>query len=111
MPRFLLRGPTTPSKGAPVTRTILASLATCLLGFSTSVSQWTDTFQGDHGEVAAYCPGGQLVTGGGFSFPRTSSYTLEGLYNNGDGSFGLYTTPPANGDPNVKTNVECMTVP
>lgn len=51
------------------------------------------------------------MTGGGFSFPRTSSYALEGMYNNGDGSWALYTSPPAEGDPNVKTNVRCMTVP
>jgi hypothetical protein len=89
----------------------LTAYAYCLRNVSTTVTQVTDTFAGFHGEVAAYCPGGQLVTGGGYSFPRTSSYSMESLVNNLDGSFGVFTNPPADGDLNVKSNAECMTVP
>ena len=89
----------------------LTSYAYCLRNVNTTATQVTDTSAGFDGEVGAYCPSGQIVLGGGFSFPRTSSYSLSSMWNGQEGSFWIYTSPPAFGDTNVKANVECMTKP
>jgi hypothetical protein len=91
----------------------LTSYAYCLRNVSTSVSQADGVLTSfEEGVSYAWCPGDHITLGGGFTMPRTASYSAASMWNNQDGAFGVWFDPaPAGGDPNARAYAECMTKP
>lgn len=90
----------------------VTSFAYCLQGTNYSANQISASLDSQGTSIVACNPSTQLATGGGFTFPRLTGYTVYNAMFLGPTAYFAQMSPaPAGGDPNAKAFAECLSHP
>lgn len=92
----------------------ITSFAYCLQNTSLSVAQKTSSSGIDSSGIAGVSCNypAETLASGGWVFPRTTAYTVQNAsVSHNTAYFIQLAPPPANGDPNAKAYVECISHP